>query len=190
MNAEIVRIDSIKWWITQSTTGIRLPIPLCPQHNLKLTPIPGQYLYAGRYVNKLPSTAIVMQCAEGPHSHKIPREYDDEKKYVLDKIDALTFAGMSVLNLDDEAIPVAKENLKESQYWVKSKVTKSKSGDRLIIWAGSRSKGNKTQLFIEPELKRLSFDQNDDHPLEVFAKVEAVFANGATTSIETKSTKK
>jgi hypothetical protein len=132
-----------------------------------------------------------MKCAEGPHFIDIPRKYDEEKQYVLDRIDALVFKKMTVLNLDDEAIPVAKEELKDegSSYWVKAKVTESKSGTRLIIWAGDRSTKNKTQLFVEPELKRLGFDHNDDHPTEVFAKVDVTFADGVQSSIKKQALK-
>jgi hypothetical protein len=91
---------------------------------------------------------------------------------------------MPLLNIGDEAIPVAKDVLKDTDYWVEARVTKSKSGTRLIVWAGSKKEKNKAQLFIEPEIKRLSFDQNDTHPLEVFTKVEALFADGVSASLE------
>jgi hypothetical protein len=104
----------------------------------------------------------------------------------MNKIDAQSFSKMPVLNLDDSAVPVAKEDIKDKDnpFWVRSKVTESKAGTRLIIWAGNRDAKNKTQLFIEPEIKKLSFDQNDDHPLAVFAKVEATFADGVKMNID------
>jgi hypothetical protein len=37
---------------------------------------------------------------------------------------------------------------------------------------------------VEPELKRMSFDQNDSHPNEVFTKVEATFKDGVSTTIK------
>jgi hypothetical protein len=183
---DIVRIDGIKWWVSKTTSGVRQPVPLCPQHHLRLKPAPEAYrTNRGTYATRSDSTAKVLECAEEGHELRIPREYSDEQKYVLDRIDALVFQNMSVMNLDDEAIPVAEEELKEkdSPYWVRAKVTESKSGVRLIIWAGNKAKKNKVQLFVEPELKRLSFDQNDDHPTEVFARVEAIFANGIKSQI-------
>lgn len=186
---QIIRIDGIKWWITSSQVA-RFPVPLCPQHNIRLDPKPG-LIYSSilhKYVESLESTATIMECAEGPHSITIPRAFDQEKKYVINRVDALIFKTMSVLNLDDEAVPVANEEFKkDSPFWIKAKITESKSGTRLIIWAGDKSQKNKTQLFIEPALKRLSFDQNDNHPTEVFAKVEATFVNKVISKIEKKN---
>ncbi len=184
---EIIRIDGIKWWITTDTQGNRIPVPLCPQHNLRLDPKPEQYYSSsyGDFREKDSSTATKMECAEGLHILEMPRQFHKEKAYIINRVDALIFAKMITLNLDEEAIPVASEEIKkDSPYWIKVKITESKSGTRLIVWAGDRSKKNKTQLFIEPELKRLSFDQNDDHPTEVFAKVEATFSDNIQASIQ------
>lgn len=184
---DIVRIDGIKWWITKDTNGGRLPIALCPQHDLRLTPRPETH-YNSTYRKYMPnasSTARKMKCEEGPHYLEIPREYSDEKSYIIDRVDALVFKKMSVINLDDESIPVAIEDLKDknSPYWVRAKVTESKSGIRLIIWAGDRSKKNKAQLFVEPGLKRLGFDHSDDHPTEIFTKVTATFVDDNNSTI-------
>jgi hypothetical protein len=167
---KLIRIDGIKWWETKGANGSRIVIPVCPQHHMRLT--------------VLSTLGPAVSCPEGDHVFTLPRAYIRETHYVVNKIDSQAFAKMPVLNLDDEAIPVAKEELKDSKYWVLAKVTESKSGTRLIIWAGDKSRKNKAQLFIEPGLKRMSFDQNDDHPLEVFTKVEAVFAEGAKTKME------
>jgi hypothetical protein len=137
----------------------------------------------GAFKTKVSSSATKLECAEGPHVFEIPREISEEQRYVIDRIDAAAFKVMPVLNMDDEAIPVAREQLKDSGYWILSKVTKSKAGTRLIIWAGDRSKKNKTQLFIEPAIKKLSFDQNDTHPQDVFAKVEVIFDDGDKSSM-------
>lgn len=180
---KLKRIDGIKWWIS-IVNGLRVPVPLCPQHNLRLEPKPGHSYYHNISRPRPTTTATELECAEGPHSFHIPRQFGQEISYVINKADALIFEKMKVQNFDDELIPVASEELKDSSYWIRSKITDSKAGTRLIIWAGDRSKHNKTQLFIEPELKRLSFDQNDDHPTEVFAKVEVTFADNIKASIK------
>lgn len=188
-----IAVDKIKWWIVEGKDGVRYAQPLCPTHHLRLTPKPG-LTYSSiskKYVPALNSTAMELSCAEG-HDIKIPRQFSVEQKYVIDRLDALTFEKATFIYLDDKAIPVSTDELKdkESPVWVKAKVTESKAGLRLIVWAGDRSKKTKTQLFVEPELKRMSFDQNDDHPMEVFAKVDALFADGVNVEIkkEPKST--
>jgi hypothetical protein len=64
---------------------------------------------------------------------------------------------------------------------------KSKVGERLVIYAGERGKTNKTQIFVEPRIKRLAFDQKDAHPSDVFLKVEATFEDGSSASMKRKS---
>lgn len=184
MADKYIVVDKIKWRIMEQN-GIRTPQPICPTHFLRMRPKPEKYNLRGSWIDRLESTALRIQCAEGPHTLNIPRSYSEELRYVIDRIDALVFAKVTYMYLDDVAIPMASDEIKDkdSPIWVKAKVTESKSGLRLIVWAGDRSKKNKTQLFIEPELKRMSFDQNDDHPLEVFAKVEATFVDGVSTKI-------
>lgn len=179
-------VDGIKWWVFPGTNGIRNFQAICPEHNLRLRPVIRSE-YSSTYrrsVSLSESRANELECLEGNHRLKLPREYGKQEKYVGDKIDAQFFEKMTFINLDDAAIPVAKEQLKDSDYWVRAKVTDSKSGTRLIVWAGSKAKKNKTQLFVEPSLKRLSFDQNDDHPTEVFTKVEATFVDNEQTVIK------
>jgi hypothetical protein len=185
MNDKLPIIDGVKWHIYVTTTQSRYAQPLCPQHNMRLQSVQNRQVVGstGRRRWNLDSEATTMTCTDGQHNFELPRQLKDEQRHVINKIDALNFAKMTVINLDDAAIPVAVEELKDSDHWVKSKVTKSKTGDRLIIWAGNRSMKNKTQLFVEPALKRLSFDHNDDHPTEVFAKVEVTFANGVKSSL-------
>lgn len=187
----LIIIDGIKWWDTKSTANTRLVVPLCIQHNLRLQPvILKEKVYSGgttrlRDVSSDESTQL--RCEEDSgHLVDIPRKYKKEKEFVKNKIDAQVFSKFPAINLDDSMIPVAKENIKDKDnpYWIRSKITESKSGTRLIIWAGNREAKNKTQLFIEPEIKKLSFDQNDDHPLEVFSKVEVTFADDVKSSIE------
>jgi len=39
---------------------------------------------------------------------------------------------------------------------------------------------SKVQLFLDPQNDRLSFDQNNEHPVRIFAKVIAIFKNSKT----------
>jgi hypothetical protein len=186
----LIILDGVKWWDTVSTVNTRLIVPLCLQHDLRMQPVIlySSYYQGGRTQQRAKSSdeSVELRCEEDAgHVLRLPRKYDTQKQYVMNKIDAQAFSKMPVLNLDDSAVPVAKEDIKEKNnpYWVRSKITESKAGTRLIIWAGNRDAKNKTQLFVEPEIKKLSFDQNDDHPLEVFAKVEVTFADGVKMNI-------
>jgi hypothetical protein len=76
---------------------------------------------------------------------------------------------MKVLNLDDEAMPVAKEKVtsKDGKYFITAQLMESKRGLQAVIYAGEKGSAKKTQIFIEPEVKRLAFDQKDLNPSEV-----------------------
>jgi hypothetical protein len=57
-------------------------------------------------------------------------------------------------------------------------------GQRLVVYAGEKGRKEKTQVFVEPDIKRLAFDQNDIHPSEVFVKLEATFRDGTQISMK------
>ena len=128
-----------------------------------------------------------LRCAECEHLHPIPRQWDDEQQYVLDKVESKIIKNLKFINLDDEALPIAEDKIpKNSEYFVTSLLTKSKVGLRLVVYAGKRGNEEKTQIFVEPDIKRLAFDQRDLHPTDVFTKLEATFANDVKASLEKK----
>jgi len=175
------RIDGVLWWIWQDNTNIRRVQPICPRHKLRMYPSLHSYM-------KYSFQAIRLKCEECKDFYNLPRSYSKEEQYVLDKIDAKIFKGMKVLNIDDEAIPLAKEKIisKDSKHFVISLLTESKTGLRLVVYAGEKGKNVKTQIFVEPEIKRLSFDQKDLHPTDIFTKLEASFINGTKANLEKK----
>lgn len=165
---ETLGIDKIKWWI-QMIGSARIPQPLCPIHDLRLNPI--------RPYSKFIDEATSLRCEDCSNPYYIPRSWVREKQYVLDRIDAKVFKDMRVLNLDDEAIPLAeaKVKTKDEKFFVVANLNESKTGKRLVVYAGEKGKRNKTQIFVEPEIKRVSFDQRDLHPMDIFTKLEATF---------------
>lgn len=176
---QYVIIDRIKWWVYIKTSGGRGAQPTCPIHFIRLYPVKEPYKFLRE------STSL--SCAECKHLHRIPRQWDDEEQYVLDKTESKIIKGIRFINLDDEAVPIAEGKIsKDSKYFVKSVLTKSKVGLRLVVYAGESGKKEKTQIFVEPEIRRLAFDQTNLHPTDVFAKLEATFSDGTKASIEKK----
>lgn len=171
MDQQVI-LDGIKWWIKN-----RDPQPLCPIHHLRLSPKKGYY--KGVY-DEYSRNAHYLECQECKQLFSLPRDYSQEKQYVLDKIDAKIFKNLRFINLDDEAIPIAedKKSSEDDKFFVTSRLMKSKTGLRLIVYAGEKGKKEKTQIFVEPEIKRLSFDQKDLYPTDVFTKLEATFSDG------------
>lgn len=189
MTQQIVRIDGIKWWITKSKTGDRLAVPLCPDHDLRMTTLAeGQVRnsYNTGWRKRLSVEALKLECAEGPHFFEIPREYTKEQQYVYNRIDAKIFKSMQIVDLDGELTPIAKEKLKspDEKRFVTAQLMESKRGLQLVIYAGEKGSKKKTQIFIEPKIKRLAFDQKDLDPSDIFTELKATFRDGTKHTIE------
>lgn len=168
MNEQALIIDGIKWHVQS-----RQAQPLCPKHYLRLSLVINE-----SYMCKL-------KCAECKDLYEMPREFTKQKQYIIDKIDSKIFKKMKYINLDNEAIPIAESKItsKDNKYFTTALLTDSKVGLRLVVYAGKKGQNHKTQIFVEPDIKRLAFDQNDIHPSEVFLKLEGTFNDGTKASI-------
>ena len=176
---QYVIIDKIKWWIFTTTAGVRATQPICPTHNIRLYPAK---IYDGEYLDETKH----LKCAECPKTHLIPRQLKHERLYVLDKVDSKIFKSMKFINIDDEAVPLAedKKSSKDNKYFVTAILIESKIGKRVVVYAGEKGKSEKTQIFIEPEIRRLAFDQKDLHPTDIFVKLEATFVDNTKSIME------
>lgn len=174
--AELYKVDGVLW------SGGLLPRPLCPTHRLELDPFSFQ--------EEHPYTYDHLRCEECEEDYLIPRDIEAQKTYVRRKLESRNLKDLRVLNIDDEAIPIAetKVSSKDNQYFVKAILTESRVGKRVVIYAGKKGKKDKTQIFVEPEIKRLAFDQKDIHPTDIFSIVEATFVDGTKCSVKREST--
>lgn len=181
MADQYAKIDKIKWWVWTNSSGIRGVQAICPIHDIRMYPAKG-------YGEKFLDDATNLRCEECKNWHSIPRNWKREQQYVLDKVESKIIKGLKFINLDDEALPIAEDKVssKDNKFFVKSSLTKSKTGLRLVVYAGEKGRKEKTQIFIEPDIKRLAFDQKDLHPTDVFTKLEATFADGTKASQEKK----
>lgn len=170
-------IDGLKWVIGEHPPKA---IPLCPKDFIELDPYPSGFVLTDSH----------LKCEDCGKVYPIQRVVADEKRYVLNKINSRSYKSKQFINLDDEAIPIAEDKItKNSEYFVTSLLTKSKVGLRLIVYAGKKGKSEKTQIFIEPDIKRLAFDQRNLHPKDVFTSLEATFEDNSKASIRRKKTK-
>jgi len=165
-----VRIDDVLW--RQEGFGWNGWTPICPKHFLRLN-----LAWNG--------SGCRLHCEEGNEDYHFQREFNAQKQYVQNKIDSKELRKFTYINIDGESVPIADDDAKSSdgRYFVKAILTDSKVGLRLVVYAGEKGK-EKTQIFVEPDIKRLAFDQTNTHPNEVFLKLEATFDDGAKSSIE------
>ena len=59
-----------------------------------------------------------------------------------------------------------------------------KKGEQIVIYAGKKGAKGKSQIFIDPTHGKITFDQNDINPKDVFVKIEATFRDGSKASIK------
>lgn len=188
-DAKLIILDGIKWWDTVSTENTRLIVPLCLQHNLRLNPVLlTESYYSGntrrsRYLSS--DKSVQLRCEESDgHILDIPRKYSVQRKYVMDKIDAQIFSKMATLNLDGELTPVAKAKDKSDEYFTTAQIMESKNGPQLVIYAGKKGHPGKTQIFIDPTNKKMSFDHKDIKPTDTFLQVKATFDDGSSQELK------
>ena len=141
MSDRLYRIDGV-FWDSYGT-------PYCPKHRLEMD----AYLYEDDFYKE---EYKHLRCEECAKDYDIPRDIKDERTYIVRKLESRELMNIKVLNLDDEAIPIAEDKAvsKDSKYFVKAILTESKVGQRLVVYAGERGKKEKTQIFVEPSIKR------------------------------------
>lgn len=181
MNGNLMKLDGVLW----DASGV-VPKSYCPKHRLEMDAYTLDKDYASKPDHECSFNHL--RCEECEKYYKIPRDIKEESEYIRRKIKAKQIKDLKVINFDDEAIPLAEDKVvsPDKKYFVKAILTESKVGLRLVVYAGRRGSKNKTQIFVEPAIKRLAFDQGDTHPAEIFQKLEAYFADGTSSTIKKK----
>ncbi len=114
-----------------------------------------------------------------PRCHKtiiLDKLLEEKTSDFLDILDAEDYKDAEIINLDGDLIRVQRKEAKDIDYWADVKISKNKKNElQLMVLAGSKKDKHKTQLFLDPKHERLGFDQNNEHPSQIFSKVEATF---------------
>lgn len=177
MKQDGIVIDGLKWVIGEHPLKA---IPLCPKDFIELNSYPSDFELSDEN----------LKCEDCGKIYPLKRTVAVEKKYVLNKINSKSYKAKRFINLDDEAIPIAEDKIsKNSEFFITSVLTKSKVGLRLVVFAGEKGSNKKTEIFVEPAIKRLAFDQKDLHPTDIFTRLEATFEDNSKASITKKKSK-
>lgn len=163
-------MDGVAWQIETSLNGY-YTIPICPKHRMELE-IPGPY-------------SETLKCPDCEKRYKIPRNYSNEEQYVIKKHKASIRQDWDLVDIDGTLTPVTKKaKIGENEYFCTAQVRDSKRGPQVVIYAGKKGLKEKSQIFIMPEERRLSFDQTNINPADVFAKITAEFRDGTKHTLE------
>ena len=119
-----------------------------------------------------------LNCRKCSYNVKLKQSYIFMQSELSDLVRANYYKNLKVVNIDGELLLVKKAYAEDENYWAEVKISKNKKGEvQLMILSGNKKLKNKTQLFLDIQNEKMTFDQNDDHPKEVFTKVTAVFKN-------------
>jgi hypothetical protein len=177
-NLKLYRWDGLHWNIEYDFNGNPYPYALCPKQRCHCTLIKSKDKYSiGEYK---------YCCVKCDFKITLNKSIEDKGSDFLRVFDSLKYKDAEIINIDGELIRVQREEKRDEDYWVDVKISKNKKGElQLMVLAGSKKSKDKTQLFLEPKHERLAFDQNNDHPRQIFAKVVGIFKN-STSEIHSK----
>jgi hypothetical protein len=163
--------EGLHWDIDYDINGNPyLQIPLCPKQkcNCKLKKSKekysiGEYKYC---------------CSRCDFRITLNKSVEEKAADLLDIIESQKYKDAEIINIDGELVKVQREQITDFDYWVDVKISKNRKDEvQLMVLAGSKKLKDKTQLFLNPKNEKISFDQNNDHPIKIFSKVIAKFKN-------------
>lgn len=132
----------------------------------------------------------VLSCPKCDFRITLDKSFYEKRKDVLKIMNSDYWKDAEIVNIDGEMTKVGKEVVEDPDYWVKAYISKNIKGvKQLMVLVGSKKETDKTQLFLDIDNEKLSFDQNDKHPREIFSKVIAEFKE-SKSEIELKEEKK
>lgn len=180
MEEKFYAIDGV-YWIVDKYNDIATPF--CPKDRIELTYKESDFFdwsEEAKYIKEI-------KCEDCKKTYTLPRSLYNETKYVIEKAKAIDRKDYEIIDVDGIKTPVTKKeeiNLKNG-YFCKHQIRDSKRGPQVVIYAGKKGKGHgKGQIFVMPEERRLSFDQTDINPADIFAKITAEFRDGTKHTIE------
>ncbi len=167
---KLYRWEGLHWDIDYDINGNPDPFALCPKQKCHCRLIKSKEKYSiGEYK---------YCCIKCDFKITLNKSIEDKGIDFLYVINSLKYKDAEIINIDGELISVQREEKKDADYWIDVKIAKNKKDElQLMVLAGSKKSKDKTQLFLEPKKERLAFDQNNDHPNQVFTKVIGIFKN-------------
>ena len=173
-NIQLYLWEGLHWDIDYDINGNPYSqIPLCPKQKCncrlkksKETYSIGEYKY---------------NCVRCDFKITLNKSIEEKASDLIDIIESQKYKDAEIINLDGELVRVLREEQKDLDYWVDVKISKNRKDEvQLMVLAGSKKEKNKTQLFLDPQNEKVSFDQNNNHPKEIFSKVVATFKDSKT----------
>lgn len=137
--------------------------------------------------------ASFFQCIDldNPHEIILGGNIDYIRESILRRIGSKKYRDAEYFDIDGYLVPASKEakvKTKSGDYFITAQVMNSKKkGEQIVIYAGKKGledKKDRTQILVDPSSGKLSFDQHDMNPRDLFVKIEATFRDGSRATID------
>ena len=160
----------------------------CPEHRIKLEVygIQGSILNQGTLAG-LPHDHL--RCPQdGKRFRLTTQNFPRLQNQYTAILDSLSFKDAKIVSIDGYQVPIAKARTEEDpDYWVEARINDTRQGKQLVVYAGKRGERDKAQVFIDTENDKITFDQNNIHPNDVFVRLTGEFTSGKKTTMESSS---
>ena len=178
--------DELLWQDVGHSHG---PYAYCPEHRMKLDVL--SKLGTGTYVSQDSQTLgrydIQLVCPKDQKAFPLPPGgLPMLRRHFLAALEAIDLQNAEIVDVDGYQIPIAKADApkKDDEYWAQVRINDTKRGKQLVVYAGKRGDRDKVQMFLDLENDKITFDQNNMHPNDVFVRVTGEFRNGRKTTME------
>lgn len=130
-------------------------------------------------------------CPDCNFEYSFNAPFQTVKQDVARLLDAKKYQKMEIIDIDGMGTPILKKKVttKDGNFFASVQINESKRGPQLVIYAGKKGLKAKSQIFITPETKKMSFDHKDIKPTDIFTKVTAEFDDGSVNEIKRKGEK-
>ena len=176
--AELISYDGVLW-NSNFYGNDEWYEPLCPEHKLVLVSATGA-IEPGRNRN--------IKCRIDNKVFSLSRTVQENSNLISDIRQSDSLKNATILELDNVYTPRLRvePKPKDKRYSIQIEIDETPQGKKMVIYASDRKNpSEKTQIFIDPEADKITFDsKNDIHPNMIFSKVEAYFKDGRKATLE------
>lgn len=162
-------------------------IAFCPKHRLRLEIWDSLYGKAFAQEQTRLNNQAYLFCPEDNEQFQIfGSDFASMARRYGNYQESIDLKDARVYDLDNVYTPVLKvaPKPKDKRFSIQVEVDTTPQGKKLVIYAADRNQNGKTQIFIDPQSDKISFDSNDVHPNTIFSKVEAYFKDGKKAVLE------
>ena len=167
------------------TKGTKSYIAFCIEHRIRLEIVSRSgKIYAQE--QSIEGLDTYLMCPEDERMIDLKGvSFSTLRRRFSNTLESIRLKDAEIVSIDGYQIPIAKVDApKDEDYWVQARINDTKQGKQLVVYAGKRGDSDKSQIFVDTDNEKISFDQHNIHPNDVFTKLVANFKSGKKATLE------